>query len=220
MKAATRISSAVASVSLLVAGSANGQNLTANFVGVVPGLNVFGTVDNGSFSQSYPSGVLSFTDFQAFCIEPSQGLADGDMPVYQIQNPLTLTVADNVARLVGAYLALWGGGAPVTEQDKVDRSPDAAAIHWAIWEVTTEQLAPYSLSDGNVRITGSASNDTNTIARANQFLANMPSYTPASLTFLSNGTYQDVATWNVVPEPGSAGLLALAGMMVLRRRRR
>ncbi|MES2475427.1 MAG: PEP-CTERM sorting domain-containing protein [Verrucomicrobiota bacterium] len=224
MKNTTLFAGTIAFASLLVATRSSGQTINANFVQVVPGLNVNGTIDDGGFTQLYTSGVMSFTNFQAFCIEPAQGLANGDMPVYEVQNPLTLDITNKVSRLVGAYLSLWGGSAPVTEQDKVDRSPDAAAIHWAIWEVTTETLGTYSLNDGIVRITGSGSDDTATITRANQFLSNINTYSPATVTFLTNPIYQDVVAWSLVPdqvpEPGSAGLLAFSSLLMLRRRRR
>ena len=44
-------------------------------------------------------------------------------------------------------------------------------------------------------------------------------YSPVALTYLCNPTRQDVVTWNVVPEPTTAGLAALSGLLLLRRRR-
>ena len=90
-------------------------------------------------------------------------------------------------------------------------------MQWAIWEVTTEALLSASLFDGTIRIIEPASEGTAFLA--NQYLANVKNYTPVSLTYLRNDGRQDVVTWNVVPEPASAGLAALSGLLLLRRRR-
>ncbi|MEI7927726.1 MAG: hypothetical protein WCH40_04190, partial [Verrucomicrobiales bacterium] len=44
--------------------------------------------------------------------------------------------------------------------------------------------------------------DSPVAAFANSYLSNVNSYTPVNLTYLTNGTRQDVVTWNMVPEPG------------------
>ena len=118
---------------------------------------------------------------------------------------LSLSATDTISRLIGGYL--------LSSQS----AQEAAAVQWAIWEVTTESQLAYSLSDGNVRITSAQNLDTITLA--NQYLAQAPSFTPASVTFLSNATRQDVVTWQVIPEPASAGLMALSGLLLFRRRR-
>jgi hypothetical protein len=124
---------------------------------------------------------------------------------YQVQNPLSLANYDTIARLVGGYLASTGS------------DQDAAAVQWAIWEVTTESLLSASLFDGSIRIIEPVSEGTATLA--NQYLANVKNYTPVALTYLRNDGRQDVVTWNVIPEPASAGLAALSGLLLLRRRR-
>lgn len=205
MKTTKLLIRAVAVAAAFAAVNAKGQNLTATLSGILPGLSVNGTMDNGSFIQNYPSGVLDFTDFDAFCVEPTQDLSFGETLVYQIQSPLSLANSDTIARLVGGYLA----------SSRSDQ--EAAAVQWAIWETTTESLLAPSLLDGNVRITTPVSQDTALLA--NQYLANINNYTPATLTYLTNGTRQDLVTWNTVPEPASAGLVALSGLILLRRRR-
>ena len=164
-----------------------------------------GTIDDGGFVQDYPSGVLQFADFQAFCVEPQQGLTFGETLVYQISDVGTLNNSDVIARLIGGYLS------------SSQTALHAAAVQWAIWETTNEAISPPSLTTGNVRI--------NPISQpvaelANQFLANVNTFTPASITYLTNDTRQNVVTWNVVPEPASLTLSAVSALLLLRRRRR
>lgn len=205
MKTTKLLICAIALVSAIAAAKAKGQNFPATLIGINPGLPVTGTVDDGSFTQVYPSGVLKFTEFDAFCFEPTQGISYNESLIYQVQDPLSLASSDLIARVIGGYLAS-------TQSDH-----QAAAVQWAIWEITTESLAPYSLANGNVRITADANPDI--ILLANQYLAQANTFTPANVTFLSNPDRQDVVTWNMVPEPASAGLLALSSLLLLRRRR-
>lgn len=211
MKITKLLISTVAVSAALAAVSAQGQNLTATLNDISPGLTLKGTWNDGGFVYDYPAGVMNFTelathtDFNAFCVEPLQDLSYGETLTYQVQSPLSLASSDTIARLVGGYLASSGS-------DK-----DAAAVQWAIWEVTTESLRSSSLLDGSVRIIEPVGEGTALLA--NYYLANVNQYTPATLTYLSNGCRQDVVTWNVVPEPASAGLAALSGLLLLRRRR-
>lgn len=144
-------------------------------------------------------------DFGAFCVEPLQDLSYGQTLIYQVQNTSTLANANTIARLVGGYLA------------SSRTNLDAAAVQWAIWETTTESLATDSLFTGDVRIIGSANASLANLA--NQYLANVNSYAPATLSYLTNSTSQDVVTWTTVPEPTSAVLGGLSCLLLLRRRR-
>jgi hypothetical protein len=151
---------------------------------------------------------MNFTgdfDFSAFCVEPLQDIQFGDTLVYDIQDPLSLTNSEIIARLVGAYLS----------SDLSDQT--AAAVQWAIWEVTTEVNPVKTLFDGTVSITTPAGNATATLA--DQYLANVATYSPVTLTYLTHPTGQDVVTWSVVPEPATAGLAVISGLLLLRRRR-
>lgn len=205
MKTTKLLICAISVVAAVAAARTNAQNLSATLVGTNPGLSVNGTLDNGAFTMDYPSGVLDFTEFDAFCVEPSQGLSYGETLVYQVQDIKLLPNYDTIARLVGGFLASPRG------------NEDAAAVHWAIWETTSETLSSPSLLNGNVRITTPVSLATATLA--NEYLANVDSFSPATLTYLTNGTRQNVVTWNLVPEPGSLGLVAFSAVLFLRRRR-
>lgn len=205
MKTTKLLICAVSVAAAVTAARANAQNIPATLLGTNPGLGVNGTVNNGVVVQDYASGVLRFTEFEAFCVEPDQGLAFNEDLIYQIQSPGSLANSDTIARLVGGYLT------------SLKSNEDAAAVHWAIWEVTSETMSSRSLFDGNVRITTPVS--LATAALANQYLMNVDSFAPASLVYLANTGRQDVVSWNVVPEPGSIGLAALSAVLLLRRRR-
>lgn len=204
MKTTKLLICAISIATAISAAKAKAQNLPATFVSIEPAQLVNGTFDNGSFVQDYPSGVMQFTDFEAFCVEPQQGLSIGETLVYQISDIGTLNNSDVIARLIGGYLS--------SSQDELN----AAAVQWAIWETAAELISPPSLTNGNVRI--------NPISQpvadlANQYLANVNNFTPASLTYLSNDTRQNVVTWNVVPEPASLSMAAFSALLMLRRRR-
>lgn len=203
MKTTKLLVSAVAFAAALAAAKANGQNLTVTLNGFNPAVAVQGTI-NGKDIVDYPSGLMNFSGFDGFCVEPLQSLAIDETLVYQIQTPASLANSDKIARLIGGYLQSAG------------TAQDAAAVQWAIWETTTEPLGS-SLYGGNVRITSLDNNDVALLA--NQYLANFQSYNPVTLTYLTNELRQDVVTWQVVPEPTSAGLAALSALFLLRRRR-
>lgn len=204
MKTTKLLICAISVVAAVTAAKANAQTLNATFVEISPMLPVNGTIDDGSFFQDYPSGVLRFTEFDAFCVEPVESLSYGEALVYQVQDVSLLHNFDTVARLVGGYLA--------SPRD----AEHAAAVQWAIWETTTESLSSPSLLSGNVRI-APVSGATATLA--NQYLANASSYAPANLVYLRNNGRQDVVTWNLVPEPASLTLAGFSALLLLRRRR-
>jgi hypothetical protein len=194
-------------LALLAAFSAIGvkaQNLPVTFDGVAPGLPVHGTF-YGSDPLDLPSGVSSFGNMKAFCVEPTEPLEYGESLVYQIQDSASLANHDTISKLVGGFLA-----SPQDERH-------AAAVQWAIWEVVLDGVDAPSFATGQSRIVGDASQDIALLA--SDYLANVSSYSPASLTYLTSATRQDVVTWSAVPEPSSAGLISLSGLMLLRRRR-
>jgi hypothetical protein len=195
-----------AAAAAFASAKANGQNLTTTYTGIGIGSQVEATWTNGTEVYNRNTGVMTFVGFDAFCVEPFQGLDPGQEVTYQIQDPQSLANYNTIARLVTAYL----------QSNKT--AEDAAAIQWAIWETTSEELLAPSLIDGNIRIMGGAA-DQNIAYLANGYLASQNSFAPAELTYFKNDTYQDVVSWNVIPEPTSLGLAALSGFFLLRRRR-
>lgn len=205
MKTTKILICAVALAAAFSAIKANGQTLSAKLINNSPGMAVTGTISDEAVLNSYPAGVLNFENFGAFCVEPNQPIVYGETLVYDIQDPTTLANVETISRLIGGYI----------KSDKT--ALDAAAVQWAIWETTSELLPIHSLDTGNVRISSTASGDVATLA--NQYLNNVNSYSPATLTYLTNSTSQNIVTWNVVPEPGSAALLALSALLLICRRR-
>jgi hypothetical protein len=206
MKTTKLLICAVAAAAALVSAVAHGQNLTTTFTGIGVGSQVEASWTNGTEVYNRNTGVMTFVGFDAFCVEPFQGLDPGQEVTYQILDPQLLANRNTIARLVTAYL----------QSSKT--AEDAAAIQWAIWETTSEELLAPSLIDGNIRIMGGAA-DQNIAYLANGYLDNLNRFAPADLTYLKNDTYQDAVSWNVIPEPSSLGLAALSGFFLLRRRR-
>ena len=204
---------AVGFASFLFTEKAQSQSLTVQFIEINPSVPVNGSV-NGSTFMDYPSGVALFSEFQAFCVEPLQDLSYGETVTYEIQDVSSLANSVIIAKLIGAYLSSG------------QTAEDAAAVQWAIWEIVAETSGTRSHDNGNVIISpGDATVNPHgpTIAAlGNQYLADAATdkFSPVTLTFLHSDTRQDVVTWQVVPEPTTAGLAALSMLVMFRRRRR
>lgn len=192
--------------------NARAQNLSAELLDIVPGLTVRGTLNDGDFIEDYRTGVNQFRDltnstfFDAFCVEPEVSMGFGDTATYQIQDVSLLPQSNTIALLVGGYLA----------SGRTDA--DAAAVQWAIWEVTTENYSnPLRLDTGDVRVITPGERPTADLA--NQYLTDVNRFTPASLIYLTSDSGQNLVSWNVIPEPGTAALVALSALCFFRRRR-
>jgi hypothetical protein len=182
------------------ASSAHAQSLPATLTGLGPQLLTSGTYDGVNF-EVRNAGVLKFDFGDAFCVEPQQGLSLPETLVYDIQDPVSLASHQTISRLVGGYLASG------------QTNLDAAAVQWAIWEVVVEGSGG-SLSTGSVRVAESP-----VASLANNYLSNVNTYTAVPLTYMTNGTRQDVVSWNAVPEPTSLTLVGLSALALFRRRR-
>ena len=180
--------------------------MSATFNSASPQGSPQGTLNGNTSNQI--AGVLNFTDtdsnvFNAFCVEPSQYISYNQVIIYQIVDPTTLKSYDTVARLVGGYLT--------SNQD----ANHAVAVQWAIWEIMDETANTMTLDSGTVNL----SNPSTVRTIANTYLANVNSYAPANIVYLTSATRQDVVSWNAVPEPASAGLALLSGLLLFRRKR-
>ncbi|MFT3991067.1 MAG: PEP-CTERM sorting domain-containing protein [Luteolibacter sp.] len=199
----------------LFAAQVYAQSLEWTFDGESPFLPVYGTINGSSNIQENPAGVMNFTEvstgnsFQAFCVEPAVLMSYGDTVTYGIADISELQNSEIIAKLISVYLNSSQGDL------------DAAAVQWAIWEITNEAASSKSLTEdsGNVYITS----DSESVALlANEYLAAASNFTgtPVTLTYLTSDEGQNIVTWQVVPEPGSALLIGLSGVVLLSRRRR
>ena len=217
MKTTKLLICAISVAAAAAASQAQAQNLSTELLGFSPTRQVMGTI-NGSADpgQEYTSGVMNYQDFtnatffDAFCVQPSVSMSINDTPTYLIQDISLLPNSYQISLLVDLYL-----GSTQTDED-------AAAIQWAIWEITNETTLPtYSLLDGNVQVyspTGQAA-AADVYLTSMQALADVNTVPTVSLVYLTSDTYQNVVSWNAVPEPGTAGLMALSALCFFRRRR-
>ena len=191
----------ILAAAVVCAASASAQSLTATFTGVNPGVTSSGTITGSSFSN-ISAGVMDFSDFNAFCIEPQQFISNGETLVYQVQSSSTLASAGAVGRILGGFL--------LSDQS----ANQAAAAQWAIWEVLVDP-SPNSLTSGDVKM---ASGTVRSLATT--YLNNLGSYPYVDFQVLTNPTRQDmIVIPNAIPEPGTTVLMALSAIGLLRRRR-
>ena len=205
MKTLKFLFAVISVASTLVSTEANAQNVPATFLGYDNGLIIRGSIDNGTTEWNISSGVSKFSTFDAFCVQPFEVLNENEAIIYQTQDIALLENSTKISKLVGGYL------------QSSKSAFEAAAVQWAIWEVVAENILPPSLNDGMVRITGVSANATTVRLRANDYLANVDSFTAAPLTYLTHPDRQNVVVF--VPEPGSMALFVLSGLLLLRRKR-
>jgi hypothetical protein len=185
---------------LATTASTNAQDLSAKYLGIDPGSSVKGTFDGTNF-RFVQSGLVQFEGFEAFCIEPTQGISIGEVVDYDIAFSYSAPdVTESIAKLVGNY---YSSGQTANE---------AAATQWAIWEVVIDGTTGSSLFTGNTRVDNAGIG-----GLANSYLSQLPTLPVADVEFLTNPKRQDMV--RLVPEPASASLFALASLLLFRRRR-
>ena len=217
MKTTKLLICAISIAAATAASQVQAQNLSTELLGFSPTRQVMGTIDGSAApGQEYTSGVMNYQDFtnatffDAFCVQPSASMSINDTPTYLIQDISLLPNSYEISLLVDLYIS----------SSKTDE--DAAAVQWAIWEIINESTLPtYSLLDGNVQVYSPAGQ----AAAADVYLTSMQALADASavptvsLVYLTSDSYQNVVSWNAVPEPGTAGLVALSALCFFRRRR-
>lgn len=191
----------IAALTALAAASPiSGQTLTDTFISIEPGVSAKGTFDGTNF-RFVNSGIVQFTGFEAFCIEPLQGISVGEEVTYDIAYDYsTPEISGAIAKLTGGYYA--------SGQSDLE----AAAAQWAIWELLLDGPAG-SLFTGKAQLM-----DLEVAVLANEFLAQLPNLPVTDVMFLTHPTRQDIVT--TIPEPASLGLLAASCLLLPRRRRR
>lgn len=190
----------IAALAALSASPISGQTLTDTFVAIDPAVSAKGTFDGTNF-RFVNSGLVQFTGFEAFCIDPLQGVSVGEEVTYDIAYDYsTPEISGAISKLAGGY---YSSG---------QTDLDAAAVQWAIWEVLLDG------PDGSLFTGNSQLMDLEVAVLANAFLAQLPDLPATDVVFLTNATSQDMMSTNV-PEPASLGLVALSSFLLLRRRR-
>lgn len=192
---------AVVAIALTSASHLTAQTVTSSLNSISPARTVNGMFD-GINTRSVKSGVMQFDDFEAFCIDPYQGVYYNAPITYNVSPTFsTASVREAIAHLVGGY---YSSGQTAQE---------AASIQWAIWEVVVDGTNNPSLTSGNNRVFDQA-----TAELGQKYLANINRLPKAEVQFLTNSRYQDIVT--VVPEPSSSALLGLGVVGFLLRRKR
>lgn len=182
---------------------------------------------NGATWKSYSVGVddfeyqitASFDPLRAFCFEPTQVLRFGTNPSDTTGQGYTLAplAGDATATSTQKDYAsrLWANAYALTAANKVN----AAAFQSVLWEVLLDSNP--SLTAGNFRLSGEDSFTLSVRTTAQQWLNNLGNNTwtaSTSLFLFRSGVSQDLIT--NAPEPGTIALLAIAGLLMLAKRRK
>jgi len=142
-------------------------------------------------------------DYLSYCVDLDHYAGSGEVTEIPVG---TLNRGNWVAFLFDTY------------SGTVDSGLEAAALGTAIWEVLYETDTDLDVTDGYFNIT---QNDA-VAAAANDLLVNLPSdYTPAGGdVVLHSESRQDllIGGFEPIPEPTTLALIALASVVLLRRR--
>ncbi|MBB5204534.1 hypothetical protein HNQ51_001848 [Inhella inkyongensis] len=225
-----RLFSALAAAGLMLVGGAV-QALELSYGGTA-GVSVTANSSTGGSNQlvsRYTAGTMTYQDragnsFAAFCVEPSQRFANG------ANGFVDFTIGSFSAATEARLEALYSTSFAST----VGNSAQAAAFQLAIWEIVNEAPGqPMSLAfgSGSIYLTGTHVGNaaqnlamTNTLrASAQSMLTAAQNYTGPNLyqvSYLSNGTFQDMVIAQAVPEPATYALMGLGLLVIGLRKRR
>lgn len=208
-----------ASLASLTAGSAATVNVTYQ------GSTAFGSPNYSRYveitSPGYSGGTFAgpfrlngtggLGRFIAFCIDLSKYMTSGGTYTTASSSGYGAAVDTRIDKL---FTAFYGS---------ISNRVQGAAFQLALWEIITDTGNGTSLGSGAFRVKW-AGYSRDVILQANAYLRGLSSAGTGGyrLTFLNSGTSQNLVTVSVVPLPAAAGMLgsALAGLVVLRRRRR
>jgi hypothetical protein len=177
------------------------ENLQQIITVASPGYN--GRTRAGAFQMH---GDNSYGDIIAFCVDIFQYLRNGQTYVENDQL-FDASIVENIDRL---FTSVY---------HTVDTAVEAAAFQVSLWEVLYDQEGNYDLDSGSF----STSNNDAVEAVADSYLEGLAFASTGAydITFLENGTSQDVVTVAAVPLPASLLLMlsGFAGLAVLRHKK-
>jgi len=218
--------SRVALLAGLASSAAHAAVVNATFTGVAPGQDVGITGPNGALTTR--AGVYQFhrnldnpgdqpgltPDFPSFCIEVTEPIAGGqsvsfdlgllrDAPT-SVPGGMGLARETRIAELVARHYG-----------DAFASDSNAAAFQLAVWELVSDD-AP-DLATGVFQVNSAPEDTINTAAL---WLGQINGEFTASVFALTSIGAQDyLVAGNLIPAPGTLGLLAIGGLAAARRRR-
>jgi hypothetical protein len=201
--AAGSASASTVSLDYQTSGNAFGSENLQQIVRVAsPGYN--GRARAGAFQMTGDNG---YGNIIAFCVDIFQYLRDGQTYVENDQL-FDATIVQNIDRLFTSVYR------------SVDTAVEAAAFQVSLWEVIYDQEGSYDLDAGSFSTSGNSAVE----AVADGYLAGLANASTGGydITFLENGSTQDVVTVAAVPLPASFLLMlgGFAGFAAVKRKQR
>ncbi|MDC0429476.1 hypothetical protein OAL71_02750 [Phycisphaerales bacterium] len=204
---------------------ARGDVMNLTFQNVSPGSNVTYSLDDGQTTRNTTAGVMNWDGgYETFCVQLEEYVSGGSTYIYDVVDVAEVPDADPGA--MGAFRASLIEDLYARNYADIDTAVEAAAFQMSIWEIVHEVgtngndlvFSDLDLGSGMARF---STNANDVLGIASGFLSGLGEGSGAYLAYgglrgLTNEQYQD----QLIVVPGPAGLVAIAGFGLTRRRRR